>query len=84
MALHAAAAVVLFLALARLTGGVWSSAFVAGVFALHPLHVHAELPAVLLESRLDRPLAALGAAHPTSVRIRGERGAVLHHQMGAS
>jgi tetratricopeptide (TPR) repeat protein len=39
VALHAAAAVVLFLALARLTGGVWSSAFVAGVFALHPLHV---------------------------------------------
>ena len=39
VALHAAAAVVLFLALTRLTGGVWSSAFVAGVFALHPLHV---------------------------------------------
>lgn len=39
VALHAAAAVVLFLALTRLTGGAWSSAFVAGVFALHPLHV---------------------------------------------
>ena len=39
VALHALAAVVLFLALTRLTGGVWSSGFVAAVFALHPLHV---------------------------------------------
>ncbi len=38
-ALHAAAAVALLLALARLTGAVGRSAFVAGVFALHPLHV---------------------------------------------
>jgi len=38
-ALHAAAALLLFLALARMTGSPGPSAFVAAVFALHPLHV---------------------------------------------
>jgi Flp pilus assembly protein TadD len=37
--LHLAAALVLLFALARATGSVGASAFVAGVFALHPLHV---------------------------------------------
>jgi protein O-mannosyl-transferase len=35
--LHAANAVLLFLALRRLTGDLWPSAFVAAVFAVHPL-----------------------------------------------
>jgi protein O-mannosyl-transferase len=35
--LHAAAGVVLFLALRRMTGDFWPSAFVAAVFAIHPL-----------------------------------------------
>jgi tetratricopeptide (TPR) repeat protein len=39
VALHAAASVLLFLALQRLTGATGASAFSAGVFALHPLHV---------------------------------------------
>jgi hypothetical protein len=39
VALHAAAAVLLFLALRGLTGALWRSAFVAAVFAAHPLHV---------------------------------------------
>jgi Flp pilus assembly protein TadD len=39
VALHAASAVLLFLALLRLSGDAGPSAFVAGVFALHPLHV---------------------------------------------
>jgi tetratricopeptide (TPR) repeat protein len=39
LALHLAATAILFLALARLTGHPWPSAFAAGVFALHPLHV---------------------------------------------
>jgi tetratricopeptide (TPR) repeat protein len=36
---HATAAVLLFLALNRLTAARWPSAFVAFLFALHPLHV---------------------------------------------
>jgi tetratricopeptide (TPR) repeat protein len=39
VALHAAAAVLCFLALARMTGAAVTSAFVAAVFAVHPLHV---------------------------------------------
>lgn len=37
--LHAAAAVLLFFALGELTGAFWRSAFVAAVFAIHPLRV---------------------------------------------
>jgi tetratricopeptide (TPR) repeat protein len=39
VALHALAAVVLFLALAAMTGSTGRSAFVAAVFTVHPLHV---------------------------------------------
>jgi tetratricopeptide (TPR) repeat protein len=39
LALHVANALLLFLALLRLSGNPWPSAFAAGVFALHPLHV---------------------------------------------
>jgi len=38
-ALHALNGVLLFLLLERFTGAPWRSAFVAGVFCLHPLHV---------------------------------------------
>ncbi len=37
--IHALNAIVLFLVLARMTGFPWRSAFVAGLFAAHPLHV---------------------------------------------
>jgi tetratricopeptide (TPR) repeat protein len=37
--LHAANSVLLFLALGQLTGSQWRSAFVAALFAVHPLHV---------------------------------------------
>lgn len=37
--LHACAAVLLFLALYRMTGALWRCAFVAAVFAIHPLRV---------------------------------------------
>lgn len=37
--LHAAAAVFLFLLLQEMTGCIWQSAFVAAVFAVHPLRV---------------------------------------------
>jgi len=39
VALHALASVLLFLALDAMTGAAWRSAFVAAVFAAHPLHV---------------------------------------------
>jgi Flp pilus assembly protein TadD len=37
--LHAANAVLVFLVLKRMSGALWRSAFVAALFALHPLHV---------------------------------------------
>jgi len=37
--LHALSTVLLFFALSRMTRATWPSAFVAAVFALHPLHV---------------------------------------------
>ncbi len=37
--LHAASSALLFLAFLRMTAAPWRSAFVAAVFALHPLHV---------------------------------------------
>jgi protein O-mannosyl-transferase len=37
--LHAATAVLLFLVLRRMTATLWPAAFVATVFAIHPLHV---------------------------------------------
>src|SRR5208282_5442719 len=37
--LHATNSMLLFLLLKRLTGALWLSAFVAAVFAIHPLHV---------------------------------------------
>jgi tetratricopeptide (TPR) repeat protein len=39
LALHVASTLLLLLALRRLSGDFWPSAFVAAVFALHPLHV---------------------------------------------
>src|ERR1035438_2590371 len=36
---HTVNAVLLFLLLQRMTGAAWRSAFVAALFALHPLHV---------------------------------------------
>jgi protein O-mannosyl-transferase len=37
--LHACSTALLFLALFRMTGAVWQSAFVAALFGIHPLHV---------------------------------------------
>jgi cytochrome c-type biogenesis protein CcmH/NrfG len=37
--LHCLAVVLLFVALERMTGDLWRSAFVSAVFAVHPLHV---------------------------------------------
>lgn len=37
--LHSTSVVLLFLLLETMTGGLWASAFVAAIFAIHPLHV---------------------------------------------
>src|SRR6202008_4430854 len=37
--LHTIAVVLLFLVLKQMTGGIWQSAFVAALFAIHPLRV---------------------------------------------
>jgi protein O-mannosyl-transferase len=37
--IHIANSVLLLLVLRKMTGSIWPSAFIAGVFALHPLHV---------------------------------------------
>jgi len=37
--LHIGSTILLFLCFCWMTSGVWESAFVAGVFALHPLHI---------------------------------------------
>jgi tetratricopeptide (TPR) repeat protein len=37
--LHCVAVVLLFVALERITGALWRSAFVSAIFAVHPLHV---------------------------------------------
>jgi protein O-mannosyl-transferase len=39
VALHLISSLLLFLLLKRSTGGLWQSAFVAALFALHPMHV---------------------------------------------
>jgi protein O-mannosyl-transferase len=39
VALHAASTVLLFTVLLRMSGALWPSAFVAGLFGLHPIHV---------------------------------------------
>ena len=75
LALHCANAVLLLLALVRMTGALGRSAFVAAVFALHPLHVESVawaaarkdvlsglffLLALLLHARLARRGASAG------------------------
>lgn len=48
--LHAATAVLLFLVLRKMTGADWRSAFVAAIFAVHPLRVES---VVWIEERKD-------------------------------
>ncbi len=73
--LHVASSVLLFEILRRATGQPWPSAFVAGLFALHPLHVESvawvtERKDVLSTLFLFLTLAAYGAyaARPTMRR----------------
>ncbi len=75
-ALHALTAALLFVALAQLTGAVGRSAFVAAVFAAHPLHVESVAWASERKDVLAGLFWALGllayahyAAKPTRVRF---------------
>jgi tetratricopeptide (TPR) repeat protein len=53
VALHALNAALLYLALVGMTGAVWRSAFVAALFALHPLHVESVAWATLRKDVLS-------------------------------
>ena len=75
-ALHALSAAILFVALAQLTGAVGRSAFVAAVFAVHPLHVESVAWASERKDALSGVFWMLGllayahyAARPTRVRF---------------
>jgi tetratricopeptide (TPR) repeat protein len=57
--LHALSAVLLFLALRRLTRAPWPSAFVAALFAIHPMHVESVAWASERKDTLSTLLAML-------------------------
>ncbi len=69
--LHATAAVSLFLALGEMTGRLWPSAFVAAVFALHPLRRIGGLGRGA-EGRVERPVL-----HAHALGVRAVRRAIL-------
>ena len=69
--LHATAAVSLFLALGEMTGRLWPSAFVAAVFALHPLRRIGGLGRGA-EGRVERPVL-----HAHALGVRAVRCAIL-------
>ena len=75
-ALHSLSAAILFLALAQLTGAVGRSAFVAALFAVHPLHVESVAWASERKDALSGVFWMLGllayahyAARPTRLRF---------------
>jgi hypothetical protein len=75
VALHAACSVVLFLALLRLTGAAGRSAFVAAVFALHPLHVESVAWAAMRKDSLSGLFWMLALwSYAGSARRPGARG----------
>jgi tetratricopeptide (TPR) repeat protein len=57
--LHAASAILLFMALRLLTGAPWPSAFVAALFAIHPMHVESVAWASERKDTLSTLLAML-------------------------
>lgn len=84
--LHAANAVLLFLLLRQVTGALWRSAFVAGLFAWHPLHVESvawvaerkdvlsTLFGLLTIWAYAKYVESKGAAKGSRVEGRGEKG----------
>jgi tetratricopeptide (TPR) repeat protein len=71
--LHAASAVVLFLLLRLLTRREWPSAFVAAVFALHPLHVESVAWAAERKDVLCTLLGLLALRAWVGWRLSGRR-----------
>ncbi len=72
--LHCASAVLLLVALARMTGAPGRSAFVAAVFALHPLHVESVAWAAARKDALSGLFFVLGLlAHERVARSRSPR-----------
>ncbi|MFN0008583.1 MAG: tetratricopeptide repeat protein, partial [Planctomycetota bacterium] len=69
--LHAASAVILFFWLAGITRATWKGLFVAGVFALHPLHVESVAWAAERKDVLSTLLGLLSLAAWTSWTTRG-------------
>lgn len=71
--LHAASALVLFFWLSEITRATWKSLFVAGVFALHPLHVESVAWAAERKDVLSTLLGLLSLSCWTSWIARGGR-----------
>jgi len=72
--LHAASAVALFLWLAGITRAAWKSLFVAGVFALHPLHVESVAWAAERKDVLSTLLGLSSLRAWIGWRLSGRRG----------
>lgn len=71
LVLHVASAVLLLLALTRMTGAPGRSAFVAGVFALHPLHVESVAWAAARKDVLSGLFFALGLLAHERLAVAG-------------
>lgn len=76
--LHALAAGLFLLALARLTGDLGKSAWVAGVFALHPLHVES---VAWVASRKDVLSGVFAAASLLAYVGAARRGGFVRHAL---
>ena len=72
--LHTATVIVLFLVLRQMTGGLWRSAFVAAVFAVHPLRVESVAWVAERKDVLSGLFFVLTiAAYVRYARVRGRR-----------
>ncbi len=72
--LHCANGVLVFLLFARMTRSIWASAFVAAVFALHPLHVESVAWAAARKDVLSGLFALLALlAYERSTRVSQNR-----------
>lgn len=76
--LHALAAGLLLLALIRLTGDDWKSAWVAAVFAFHPLHVES---VAWVAARRDVLSGVFAAASLLAYASAARRGGVARHAL---